>query len=313
MRVFLIISYVLFHASAFAQIRTEDVTKFSIKPNDDLKGTYILPAKGKKFDLVLIQAGSGPTDRNGNSILGIKSNSYRLLAEALAEKNIAVLLMDKRGIAASAGAMKKEADLRFDDYAYDLAAWVRYAKKDKRFKKIFIAGHSEGSLVGMLAVQQEKVNGYISIAGAGERIDKIVVWQVQQQSPKTAAALDSMLLRLRNDQKLDTVPPYLLTLLRPSIQSYMSSWMKYDPCEEIKKLRVPVLIIQGTTDLQVATKEAEILRACRPSATYRLIEGMNHILKAAPEDHAKNMATYADASLPLMPGLADIIAAFIKK
>lgn len=296
--------------AALAQHLTEEKI---LSLSGDLKGTLVLPARGKKFDLLVIQAGSGPTDRNGNSILGIKANSYRLLANALAEKNIATLLTDKRGIAASSKAMKKEADLRFDDYADDLAAWIAYIKKDKRVKHVFIAGHSEGSLIGMLAAQKEKVKGYISLAGAGERIDKIVVWQVQQQSPKVSHELDSMLLRLRNDQKLDSVPAYLYSLLRPSIQPYMASWMKHDPCEEIKKLKIPVLIIQGSTDLQVDIKEAEILKACKPGAAYRVLEGMNHILKEAPAERTKNMATYSDSSLPLMPGLVDIIEAFIKK
>ena len=140
--------------AAFAQHLTEEKI---LSLSGDLKGTLVLPARGKKFDLLVIQAGSGPTDRNGNSILGIKANSYRLLANALAEKNIATLLTDKRGIAASSKAMKKEADLRFDDYADDLAAWIAYIKKDKRVKHVFIAGHSEGSLIGMLAAQKEKV------------------------------------------------------------------------------------------------------------------------------------------------------------
>jgi alpha-beta hydrolase superfamily lysophospholipase len=138
---------------------------------------------------VVIQAGSGPTNRYGNNPMGVKANSYKLIAESLAQRNIATLLMDKRGIAESAGAMKNEAALRFDDYADDLANWISFIKKDKRIKKVFIAGHSEGSLVGMLAAQKEKVNGYISIEGAGERIDRIIVWQYAQQHPKIAPLL----------------------------------------------------------------------------------------------------------------------------
>ncbi len=311
------ISFVVFMSflsmSLFAQVRTEELTLSSDTSGNELKGTLVLPSKGSKFSLVVIQAGSGPTDRNGNNPLGVKANSYRLLAEALAESDIATLLIDKRGIAASAKAMKREADLRFDDYANDLANWIRFVKKQRRFNKIFIAGHSEGSLIGMIAAQLEKVNGYISIAGAGERIDKILVWQVTNQSPQAGAVLDSMLTRLRNDQKIDTVPKYLMSLLHPSIQPYMASWMKHDPCEEIKKLKIPVLIIQGTTDIQVELIEAEALHTCKPDAEYKIIEGMNHVLKAAPADRKENMSTYNNPSLPLMPGLANAIISFIKK
>lgn len=310
MRSLFIFLFISFYSAASAQVITEEKV---LSRDGDLKGTLVLPAKGKKFSLVVLQAGSGPTDRNGNSPLGVKANSYRLLANALAEKNIATLLTDKRGIAASMSAGKKESDLLFDMYADDLAAWVKLMKEDKRFKKIFIAGHSEGSLVGMIAAQKEKVNGYISIAGAGERIDRVLVWQVQQQSPIVATMLDSMLTRLRNNQKLDSVPRSMLSLLRPSIQPYMTSWMKHDPCEEIKKLNVPVLIIQGTTDIQVELKEAEKLQQCKPTAEYRTIEGMNHILKQAPANQKENIATYSNADLPLMPGFADILTGFIKK
>ena len=311
MRSKITIFFTLIYSISFAQIISEEKTLTT--PTGNLSGTLILPKSGKNFKLVIIQAGSGPTDRNGNSGSSLKANSYRLIAEALSNKNIATLLLDKRGVGKSMGAMKSEANLRFDDYADDLAVWISFIKKDKRIGKIFIAGHSEGSLVGMLAAQKEKVNGYISIAGAGESIDKIITWQYAQQLPKAAAVVDSLFTRMRNKQKIDTVPPYLLSIFRPSVQPYIFSWMQHDPCEEIKKLTVPILILQGTTDIQVEVKEAEMLKACKPKATLKIITGMNHILKEAQMDRGKNIATYANETLPLMPGLVDVIAAFVNK
>lgn len=294
-----------------AQFKTEDKTYST--SSGDLAGTLLLPTSGKIFKLVVIQAGSGATDRNGNSGNALKANCYRLIAEELSKKNIATLLIDKRGIAKSATAMKSEATLRFDDYADDLAGWVSFMKKDKRIGKIFIAGHSEGSLVGMLAAQKEKVNGYISIAGAGESIDKIITWQYAQQIPQAAVVVDSLFTRMKNGQKLDVVPPYLLSIFRPSVQPYILSWMLHDPCVEIKKLTTPILILQGTTDIQVEVKEAKMLKACKPTAKLEIITGMNHILKEAPQDRTKNMATYTNETLPLMPGLVELIAAFVNK
>jgi uncharacterized protein len=297
--------------SAHAQFVVEE--KVLETSTGNLKGTLILPTKGKKFNLVVIQAGSGPTDRNGNSGSAVKANSYRLLAESFAQKNIATLLMDKRGVAASMAGLKKEADLRFDDYATDLANWIKLIKADKRIGKIFIIGHSEGSLVGMIAAQKEKVDGYVSLAGAGESIDKIIVWQYAQQLPKAASVLDSLFVRMKNGQKIDSVPPYLMSIFRPSVQPYIASWVKYNPCEEIKKLTVPVLILQGNTDIQVEVKEAEMLHTCKPDAAYKIIDGMNHILKQAPSDRLKNIATYSEVLLPLMPGLVDELIKFINK
>ena len=311
MRTILTLLFSVLYIICPAQFVTEEKTLLTSTGN--LAGTLILPTSGKIFKLVVIQAGSGPTDRNGNSGFALKSNCYRLLAEALSKRNIATLLTDKRGIAKSAGAMKSEASLRFDDYANDLAGWISLMKKDKRISKIFIAGHSEGSLVGMLAAQKEKVNGYISIAGAGESIDKIITWQYAQQLPKAALVVDSLFARMKNIQKIDTVPPYLLSIFRPSVQPYILSWMLHDPCAEIKKLTIPILILQGTTDIQVEVKEAEMLKACKPTATLKIITGMNHILKEAPSDKNKNIATYTNETLPIMPGLVELINAFVNK
>jgi hypothetical protein len=92
-----------------------------------------------------------------------KNDTYRLLAAAPAQKGIASLRYDKRGIAASAGAMVAEQDLRFEMYVNGAAAWLRQLRADKRFSKAAIAGHSEGSLIGMLAAQQVPVAGYVSL------------------------------------------------------------------------------------------------------------------------------------------------------
>jgi uncharacterized protein len=297
--------------SANAQFIAEE--KVLETTTGNLKGTLMLPVKGGKYNLVVIQAGSGPTDRNGNSGNAVKANSYRLLAESFAQKNIATLLIDKRGVAGSMGAVKSEATLRFDDYANDLAGWIKFIKADKRIGKIFIIGHSEGSLVGMIAAQKEKVDGYVSLAGAGESIDKIIVWQYAQQLPKAATVVDSLFTRMQNGQKIDSVPPYLMSIFRPSVQPYIASWVKYNPCEEIKKLTIPVLILQGNTDIQVTLKQAEMLHACKPNAAYKIIDGMNHILKQSPIDRQKNIATYTEVLLPLMPGLVDELAKFINK
>jgi uncharacterized protein len=299
------------YCSATAQFVVEE--KVLETATGNLKGTVMLPEKGKKFNLVVIQAGSGPTDRNGNSGVALKANSYRLIAEALAQKSIATLLMDKRGVAASMAGLKKEADLRFDDYATDLASWIKFIKTDKRIGKIFIVGHSEGSLIGMIAAQKEKVDGYVSLAGAGESIDKIIVWQYAQQLPKAAIAVDSLFIRMRNQQKIDSVPPYLMSIFRPSLQPYIASWIKFNPCDEIKKLTIPVLILQGNTDIQVQVKQAEMLHACKPTALYKIIDGMNHILKKAPIDRQKNIDTYSNTSLPLIDGLVDELITFINK
>src|SRR5579859_7330981 len=94
-------------------------------PSGTIYGTLLVPSAPKRMPVVLLIAGSGPTDRNGNSaMLPAPNNSLKMLAEALAARNIASLRYDKRGIGESKAAMTAEKDLRFDTYVDDAVAWV---------------------------------------------------------------------------------------------------------------------------------------------------------------------------------------------
>ena len=266
-----------------------------------------------KEKLVIIIAGSGPTDRNGNSIAGVYSNAYKMLAQELAKNNIASFRFDKRGIAKSVVKNFKEKDLSFDDYINDVVAIYQYMKDSLGFKKIYFAGHSEGSLVGMIAAEKVKPQGYISIAGAGRPIDKVIVEQFTQQSPVAGSQADSLFSILKTKNKIDTVPPRMFSIFRPSIQPYMVSWMKYNPAAEIATLKIPILILQGTCDIQVKVMDAESLHKGNKKATLVLIDGMTHVLKDAQADCIdKDNKTYHDPSLPLNTKFVNAIISFVK-
>lgn len=279
----------------------------------DISGTLTVPDKPRKSPVVLIIAGSGPTDRDCNSILGIKSNTYKMLAESLAANGISALRYDKRGIAKSKAAMTSESDIRFDIYINDAVSWVELLKKDKRFSKIFIFGHSEGSLIGMVAAEQTPVSGLISVAGPGNPADTILRKQLKNQlPPQLRAESDKILDSLRMGKTVKKFNPVLAGLYRPSVQPYMISWIKYNPSSEIKKLKIPVLIIQGTTDIQVSVEEARLLKEAKPDAKLALFENMNHIMKESEADRQKNIATYSNPELPLKNGLVEELVSFIK-
>jgi len=276
-----------------------------------IKGSLLSASTKQK--LVIIIAGSGPTDRNGNSIAGVNCDAYKLLATALSKKDIASFRYDKRGIAKSAVTNFDEKNILFDDYVNDAITIYHYLKDSMGFKKIYFAGHSEGSLIGMLASEKTKPTGYISIAGAGRPIDKVIIEQVGGQAPAMAAQTDSLFGVLKTQGKIDVVPPYLQSIFRPSIQPYMISWMQYDPAVEIGKLKNPVLILQGTCDIQVKTTDAEYLHKGNNKATYALLDGMTHVLKDAGEGcDDRNLKTYHDPSLPLDTKFVEAIISFIK-
>ena len=276
-------------------------------------GTLVVPVNVKKSPVVLIIAGSGPTDRNGNSPLGVQANTYRMISENLAENGIASLRFDKRGIAQSRPAMTAESDLRFETYINDVNAWISLLKSDKQFSSIIILGHSEGSLIGMVAAEQSKVNGYISASGSGRAADLLIKEQLENKlPPQLMDESDKILDSLKAGKTVSKVNPVLASLYRPSVQPYMISWLRYDPVKVIAKQKIPVLIVQGTTDLQVPVKDANLLSAAKPDAKLLVIENMNHVLKESDMDQQKNIETYKNPDLKLKSGLAEGIVSFIK-
>lgn len=276
-----------------------------------LHGTLLVPAAQKKMPLIILIAGSGPTDRNGNSASG-KNNALQFLAEALANNGIATLRYDKRGVAESKPAAIAEKDLRFENFITDATGWINQLKTDKRFTRIVVAGHSEGSLIGMMAAHNAGPNAFISIAGPGQSADKILKGQLQKQLGGFMQTVGPMIDSLAAGNTVKKVPPALTSLFRPNLQPYLISWMHYDPATEIKKLLIPALIIQGTTDIQVSLDDANALKTAYPSAKLVVIEGMNHIFKEVSMDLQQNLATYVNPTLPIVPKLADEIATFVK-
>ena len=277
-------------------------------------GSLTIPNNGNTSSIVLIIAGSGPTDRDCNSAIGMKTNAFKMLSESFVKNGISTLRFDKRGVGKSIAAMASESELRFETYTNDVLSWISLLKADKRFSKIILLGHSEGSLIGILAAEQTKIDGFISIAGAGQSMDKILQEQLKTQlQPQLFAESNSILDSLRMGKTVLNVNQKLFSLYRPSVQPYMISWIKYDPAKEIKKLRIPVLIIQGTTDLQVKVNDAKLLSASKPDAKLIIIENMNHIMKDVDGDIQKNYATYSNPILPLKLELVSNLVDFIKK
>jgi pimeloyl-ACP methyl ester carboxylesterase len=279
-----------------------------------LEGSFLCPHTPAPWPAVLLIAGSGPTDRNGNSVgLPGPNNSLQLLAEALAERGIASVRYDKRGIGGSRAAMTSEADLRFDMLADDAAAWVQRMRLDPRFSTVTVIGHSEGSLLGLLATQRASADAYVSLEGAGRSASAVIHEQLVSRAPAPLAAqADSIMAEIDAGRTVDSVPPALAALFRPSVQPYLISWFRYDPAKEVAKLHVPVLIVQGTTHIQVSQVDARRLAAADPRARLVLVDGMNHVLKLVPSDMSQQLKSYSDPSLPVAPQLVDAVSSFVK-
>ena len=275
----------------------------------DIEGTLTIPLAAERMPVALIIAGSGPTDRDGNGPL-IKTDTYKQLAHALSLHKIAALRYDKRGVGKSMAAMKSEKELRFDDYVQDAREWIAWMRQDKRFTGIILIGHSEGSLVGMLAAQ-EGVDRFISLAGAGFSADSILKQQLGAQ-PLLRERSFSIIDSLKAGLTVAQVPPMLFTVFRPGVQPYMISWFKYDPAIIIARLNIPVLILQGTNDLQIKVTDAERLHAANAKSELVILDGVNHVLKKVA-DMAENQRSYRDPALLLDERLVNAIVGFTKR
>lgn len=267
--------------------------------------------------IVLIVPGSGPTDRDGNNPMGLKTDAYRLLAEGLIDKRIASVRIDKRGMFGSRDAGDPNA-VTPAAYVADIHAWIDAIKTERGENSgcVFLLGHSEGALMVTLAAQGRKdVCGLILVAGMGRPMGEIIREQLRA-NPANAPILNeafAALAELEAGRRVDTatMTPALLPLFNPAVQDYLISVLKVDPVEALRAARKETLVLQGDRDLQVAVEDARKLDSVR-NTELRIIGGMNHVLKDAPEDRAGNLATYADPNLPLAKDVIRRIRNFVE-
>lgn len=279
--------------------------------NIEMYGTLLVPEKKTK-KAILIIAGSGSTDRDGNTQQpNYRNNALKMLSEELTNLGFATLRYDKRGVGKSVTDSMRAENLRFEQYVGDAVEWISFLKKE--YNDITIIGHSQGALVGMLAAQKSDVNKFISLAGLSEDAYTTVKRQLSGQPKMVIDAAYPILDSLKKGVKIKEVPEYLNSLFNPRIQDYFISFMKYDPRKEIKKVNCPVLVIQGTTDLQITVEGAKELSNNSKNSTFKLIEEMNHVLKKSSKDVNENMGTYSNADLPLHPDLTKTLKSFIIK
>jgi pimeloyl-ACP methyl ester carboxylesterase len=268
--------------------------------------------------VVVIIAGSGPTDRDGNNPLGVKAAPYRMLAEALAAKGVSTLRADKRGLFGSKAAIPDPNSVTIADYAADAHSWAEALRKRTGARCVWLLGHSEGGLVALAAAQQPQgICGLILVAAPGRKLGPIIREQLQANPangpllPQAMAALDS----LEAGKPVDAagMPKPLLMLFAPQVQPFLMDLLRQDPAALAATTKKPILVVQGERDIQVSVKDAQALAAAQPKAKLVLIPLMNHVLKdVAADDRASNLATYGDPGLPLDTSLAGTIAEFVK-
>jgi len=284
---------ILLAASALAAKSTDITLDIS---DGQLGATLLLPDGDGPWPVVLILAGSGPVDRDGNQVsVPGKNNSLQQLAEGLALQGVASLRTDKRGVAGSSSAAKSEKDLRFDDFINDAAEWTAMLQGDQRFSSVSIAGHSQGSQVGMCAAWLKGADGFISLAGPGRPILEILRKQLHGSlNIRSRVKANAILDELEAGHLVPEPPTDMSILFRPSVQEFLISWQRQNPQQMIGRLSCPVAIIQGLNDLQVTEEDARLLAEARSGSSLLLLPGINHLFKpiesSNPIEHQMTLA-----------------------
>jgi len=309
---------VLAAALAVAPALPADQPVEAAGPEGPLAGSLLAPV-GKARAVVVIVPGSGPTDRDGNNPLGVAGAPYRMLAQDVAQAQVATIRIDKRGMFGSRKAIADPSAVTIADYAADVRAWVKVARARTGLPCAWILGHSEGGMVALVAAQQpEGVCGVVLVSALGRPLGVVLREQLKANPanalllPQALAAIES----LERGKAVDasTLDPALLPLFSPKVQPYLIDFLRLDPAALAAKVRVPMLIVQGDRDIQVSVADARALAAADPRATLAIVPGANHVLKAvASEDRTANFATYSDPSLPLAPGIASAITGFVTR
>lgn len=307
MKYFLPLLLVLYTTLGLSQDNTYSETEIPVSKFID--GTLLVPNDGATT-LAIIIAGSGPTDRDGNQNF-MKTNNLKKLAIALTNNGIATFRYDKR-IVKQIRNNNIDTNIKFDDFVNDAKDVIDYFKKQNKFRKVYIIGHSQGSLIGLLAAK-DRADGFISLAGAGQTIDNVIIEQIQKTAPMFTEDSKRIFGILKEGKTTTDFPPALASIFNVGVQPFISNWMQYNPTEEIEKLDIPVLVINGTKDLQVSVDEAKLLNDAAKNSELKLIDKMNHVLFIIEGDDQENAKSYNDHAGKVSEELINDIIAFIKK
>lgn len=312
----LIVALVALSPLAFAQ---EQEVKIEAEWGT-LYGTLAVPEDGASTAIVIV-AGSGPTDRNGNSSMQVTTYAYKMLSDALVDAGYAVLRYDKRAIGMSYAPREVVLSAVFSDFVDDAALCVDYLR-DAGYDKVVVAGHSEGGQIALHLARRADVavDGLVLLSAAGYTMETILMRQLSAQLMPAHMGLmlsaTDIIQRLKRGEDVaeERVPKELLSLFHPAVQPFLRSCLKTDPAELIAGVEEPVLIISGGRDIQVSVDNAERLLASSNGAKHISFEDMSHVLKdATTDDRVEQMlSVYTNSQLPLSEGLTDAIVEFLK-
>ncbi len=304
----IIFSLICFVSFGQSKIASEEIIIYN--DSIELPGSLTYIKSAKEQPLLIWVHGSGNVDRNGNqSGVNIQANYIKQFRDSVNNYHTAFFSYDKR--TANVKNFKYLANISFEDLVLDVQKVIAHFKNDLRFSEIILVGHSQGSLVAMLAVN-EYVDKYISIAGASDSADMVIIKQISAQNEEFGKITKQHVDELKTTGTIKEVNPMLAALFAKQNHKFLKSYFQYIPSEKIKELRIPILIINGDKDIQVSIEDANILHNSNSTSRLKIIKNMNHVLKNIDKDE-DNLKSYYSPDYQMSEELIKTIIAFIKE
>jgi len=191
-----------------------------VKINRYVEGSLVTPyTDEEEVPLIILIMDAGAINRDGNDRMS-KNDTFKHLSHELARLEIATYRYDKR-LFRMDGLGIKEHEISLDHFIEDAKSVVNYFKEN--YSKIIIAGHGQGSLIGMLA-SKTNVQSFISIAGNGQSLDQVIIEQIARQAPGLDKSAAAAFKQLKENGRATGYDPALESIFRYNLQPFMRSW-----------------------------------------------------------------------------------------
>ncbi len=313
---------------------TRDVSFPGGGPGVTLAGTLSLPKGAGPFPALVMIAGSGPQNRD-ETVDGHKL--FLVIADRLTREGIAVLRYDKRGVGASTGSYGRATENDFVADAQAAFSWLSLQPEIAK-AKVGLIGHSEGAEVAPRVIDQDPRVGFavllstpalpgvetivdqqhaIALAsGAGaaqaeaeSRLERQVLEAVRAAPDEAAAESAAEGLLVKANVPAARAKAEAHEMASPWYREFLDD----DPAPALRKLRLPVLVVAGSKDLQVLPDaNLPIIRAALaddPHAKIVELNGLNHLLQPARTGTPQE---YGEIPITIAPAALDLIASWVK-
>jgi pimeloyl-ACP methyl ester carboxylesterase len=301
--------------------------------------TLTEPAERGPFAGAVLITGSGGQDRD-EALLGHRP--FAVLADHLSRAGIAVLRCDDRGVAGSTGSQADSTSADFATDANAAFAWL-HARPEIDRRSVGFIGHSEGGMIGPLAMRDNPdVAFLVMLAGPGTDIPALMRAQrraIGESQGMSAADLDrtaplgdalfAIAASDRSPAEAEAAARAYLTderlraagipvaqrdaMIAPMLSPWFRYFLRYDPAPLLRRIRVPVLALNGALDRQVIAREnLPAIRAALANdrdVTVTELPGLNHLFQ-----HARTGAVgeYREIEETMAPEVLDLVASWIR-